>query len=102
MMQYHGKKMGGGKKMLMKDGAPEMSESHEGTTLDKNDYPELEGMTEGSPISGKWSGKITAVNGDKYTITYDEVNLETENSADREYDRMSRQPQIDMSSGDEG
>lgn len=72
------------------------------TVLSVMEYPELKGMKEGDAISGEWNGKITSINGDKVTVTYTDLTIETENPADKEYSKMTKQhDSMNSDSGEE-
>lgn len=66
-----------------------MPETRKSTVMNVKDYPELEGMGVGDPVSGSWSGNIAGVDEDNFTVTYDEVTIETESGADKELRRLS-------------
>lgn len=73
------------------------------TTLALDKYPELQGMAKGDKISGKWEGVIDQIDTDNATISYTSLNLETENTADKEMERImgSQKPKAENKVGDE-
>ena len=83
-----------GKKLMVDDSGMDVVNDGESTTLSVENYPELEGVQVGETISGKWSGKVTKSENGSVTIEYDSMELETENSADRELRGMMKQPQM--------
>ena len=81
------------KKMLMKDGMMEadLESDGESTSLSVENYPELEGVQVGETISGKWEGRIVEVKNGMVKVEYDSMELETENTADRDLRQMTKQ-----------
>ena len=64
----------------------------------KAQYPELEGLKDGSPIKVRCEGTISSSDGDMVYITPTSCEFETEGQADREMKEMSKQ-QIPAGSG---
>lgn len=72
-------------------------------TLDTADYPQLEGVTEGSPIDMRCKGTVGKVNQDgSVTLTLSECNIETEGQADKAMKEMSAQSNQDEINPDGG
>lgn len=72
-----------------------------GTTVSTMDYPELEGVEVGDPVSGTWQGTVESVDGDMVRITYSNLEVETKNPADKELEKISGQDEKKPSSFDE-
>ena len=75
-----------------KDKGADIVNDGESMTLSMDSYPELQNAEVGQAISGTWSGRVVEVNDDKVKIEYDSMELETENSADKEMRSMAKQP----------
>lgn len=94
-----GSKMTATQTMRKMAGKEPMAEGTEfgSTVLSTEKYPELEGMAEGSPISGTWEGTVSKVDGKNVTVNYTSMELTTENQADKELNRMTGR--VPMSAG---
>ena len=70
--------------------------------LSVKNYPELAEAQEGSPISGRFEGRIKTVDGDRRVIEFAKVDIETENGADKELRNITgeKRPVAAASSGD--
>ena len=66
-----------------------MPDTRKTSVMNVKDYPELEGLEVGSSVKGSWEGSIASVDGDDYTVSYDTVNIETENEADRSLQKLT-------------
>lgn len=66
------------------------------TVMNVKEYPELEGLEVGAAVRGSWEGSVSAVDGDDMTIAYDTVNIETENDADRELNKLQGKKKMPM------
>lgn len=72
-----------------------MEEGDEDTgILTVEDYPELEGISEGETIKGNWEAKVIEVKDGKVKIEYTLDEIETENSADRDLREMTKQTNV--------
>ena len=68
-----------------------MMEGPEGpsTTLSALSYPALKGVQPGATVSGSFTGKVQSVEGEMVTIGYEDIQLETENRADKELKKLN-------------
>lgn len=88
-MIKHGSILGMRARRPMKVGSDmEMQNDGEKTVLSIGKYPELQNAKVGSPVSGSWDGTVESIDGDKVTVAYSSLDINTENSADKEMDKM--------------
>ena len=81
----------------------QMETDNEMLPLSKTKYPQLANAPKGSKIKGMWEGTVGDDDGDMVNIELTSMDIETENSADAEFKRMSKQEgsQEGLSSGKE-
>ena len=72
------------------------------TVLSASTYPQLRNAAVGSPVSGKWEGAVKSIEGDQVTVAYTKQDIETENSADKEYRKFTGQENAAPAEEDEG
>lgn len=58
------------------------------TTLPLDKYPELQGLAQGQKIKGTFEGIIDAIDNANAKVSYTMLELDTENSADKEMGRI--------------
>ena len=81
---------------MMKEKKAKIQGEGEGkTVLNVSDYPELEGIQAGASVKGTWEGTVDS-EPDKdgnVPITYNSMELETENAADKALEGMMAKPE---------
>ncbi len=55
------------------------------------DYPELDGIKVGAPVSARCQGTVGAINGDTITLNLDQCDISTEGQADKALKEQSAQ-----------
>ena len=79
-----------GKPPMMPEMGEESAEGPE-TTLSVVSYPALKGIEVGAPVKGTFEGKVKSVDGDNVTVAYDNIEVSTENRADKELSKLTGQ-----------
>lgn len=59
--------------------------------LSKSKYPQLANAPKGSKLKGMWEGTVSDDTGDTVQVALTSMDIETENPADAEYNRMRQQ-----------
>src|SRR3990167_1066696 len=77
--------------MQMKKKPMEMGQEMTGlgqTVIPLKEYPNLMSAKVGAKVSGTWKGTVESLDDEEITITYDSVDVTSENKADKAMNKM--------------
>lgn len=65
----------------------------------QGEYPELDGLEDGAQVQLMIKATVNSGENESHDITFDDVEFETDNQADRDMKSMSKQNYVGASSG---